>query len=147
VRRLAEDQTRTTGRYDHRVRRKRFQLERLQLHRDQSTTNLMIVEDERQHLPVLKLSDFPGDFVTTNLFVERVEKLLTGRSSGERGAVMFRAAKTTKVEQSFIRAREGNAHAIEQIDDRRRHLAHRFCGWLVREKVAAVNRVVEMFPG
>ena len=46
-----------------------------------------------------------------------------------------------------MRAREGNAHAIEKIDDRRRHFAHGFGRRLVREKVAAVNRVVEMFPG
>src|ERR1051325_9567961 len=102
--RLAEYQTRTTGRDDHRVSRKRFQLERLQVHRDQSTTNLMIVEYERQHLPVLKLSNLPGNFVTANLLVECVEKLLTRRSSGECSAVMFGAAETAEVEQSFTRA-------------------------------------------
>src|SRR5215470_5752110 len=103
----------------------------------------MNVEHERQHFPVLKLSDFPAYFVTTNLLVERVEKLLARRSSRECGAMMFSAAETAEVEQSFTRAREGNTHAIEQVDDRGRHLAHRFCGWLVREKVAAVNRIVE----
>src|SRR6185369_3653681 len=85
-------------------------------------------------------------FVTTDLFVECVEKLLTGRSSSECGAVMFSAAEAAKVEQSFRGAREGNTHAIEEIDDRRRHFAHRFRGWLVRQKVAAVNSVIEMFP-
>ncbi len=60
---------------------------------------------------------------------------------------MFGAAKATKIEQAFLSAREGNAHAIEEIDDRRRHLAHGFCRRLIGEKVAAVNRVVEMFPG
>src|SRR6185503_1888919 len=59
---------------------------------------------------------------------------------------MFSATETTKVEQSFRRAREGNTHAIKKVNDRGRHLAHRFRGWLVREKVAAVNSVVEMFP-
>ena len=60
---------------------------------------------------------------------------------------MFCAAEATEVEQSFVRAREGNAHAIEQVDDRRRHFAHGFGGRLIGEKVAAVNRVVEVFPG
>src|SRR6185295_13329138 len=59
---------------------------------------------------------------------------------------MFSTAETTEVEESFRSAREGDTHAIEQVNDRRRHLAHRFRGWLVREKVAAVNSVVEMFP-
>src|SRR5690242_17389461 len=83
----------------------------------------------------------------SDLLVERIQELLAGRSSGECSAVMFGAAETTKVEQAFVRAREGNAHAIEQVDDRWRHLAHRFCGRLVGEKVAAVNSVVKMFPG
>src|SRR5215217_4857088 len=147
VRRFAEDETWTTGRNDHCVSRKRFQLERLQVHRDQSATDLMVVEHERQHFPVFKLPDFPVHFVTSNLFVERVKQLLSGRGSGERGAVMFGAAKTAEVEQSFTRAREGHTHAIEKIDDRWRHLAHRFRGWLVCEKVAAVNGVVKVFPG
>src|SRR6185295_18013536 len=73
IRRLTEDETRTTRRDDHCVRRKRFQLERLQVHRDQPATDLMIVEHERQHFPVLELSDFSVYFITTNLLVERVE--------------------------------------------------------------------------
>src|SRR5215217_564278 len=146
VGRLSEDETRTTSRDDHGISRKRSQFERLQVHRDQSTTDLMIVEHERHHLPVFKFPYFAVNFVTTNLFVQGVEQLLAGRSSGERSAVMFSAAKTAEVEQSFRRAREGNTHAIEQVNDRRRHLAHRFRRWLVREKVAAVDSVVKVFP-
>src|SRR6185436_2813988 len=74
-------------------------------------------------------------------------KLLSRGSTSKRSAVMFSAAKTTKVEQAFRRTRKGNTHAIEQIDDRRRHFAHCFGRRLIREKVAAVNGVVEMFPG
>src|SRR5690349_1182655 len=98
----------------------------------------MVVEHQRQHLPVFKLSDFAGYFVTSHLFVERVEKLLTGRRSGESRAVMFSAAETTKIEQSFVGSREGNTHAIEQVDDRGRHFAHRFGRRLVGQEVAAV---------
>src|SRR5215475_6493205 len=61
--------------------------------------------------------------------------------------MMSRAAKTPEVKQSFARPGEGNTHAIEQVDDRGRHLAHGFRRRLVREKVTAVNSVVEMFPG
>src|SRR5690242_2097457 len=96
--RFAEDQTWTTARDDHRVSRKIFQLQGLKIHRDESTTDLVIVEYQRQHLPVFKLSDFAGDFVAPHLFVQRVEKLLTGRSSGKGGAVMFRSTETTEIE-------------------------------------------------
>ena len=101
VRRLAEDQTRSTGRDDHGVGRKRFQLERLQVHRDQAAAHLMVVENERQHFPVLELSDLAADFVTAHLLVERVKKLLAGRGAGESRAVMFRAAEAAEVEQSL----------------------------------------------
>jgi hypothetical protein len=60
---------------------------------------------------------------------------------------MFSAAKTAEVEQSFARARERHSHAIEQVDDRGRHLAHGFGRWLIGEEVAAVDRVVEVQPG
>src|SRR5207244_11646673 len=86
------------------------------------------------------------DFRTQHLVVERIQKLLSRRSAGECGAVMFGAAKAAKVQQSLFRSREGNTHAIEQVYDRRRHFAHRFGRWLVREKVATVNRVVKVLP-
>src|SRR5262249_32196130 len=117
VRRFTEDQTRTTSGDNHSVSGKRLELECLQVHRDQSTTNLMIVEHQRHHFPVFKLSDFTADFVSANLFVESVEKLLARRRTGKGSAVMFSATKTTKVEQAFRRSREGNTHAVEQVND------------------------------
>ena len=123
---------------------KSLQLERLQIHRDQPAANLMIVEHEREHLPAFVFVDLAGDFPLANLLVECVQKLLAGRGSGECRAVMQRSAKAAKIEQAFLRARERHAHAIKQINDRRRHVAHAFDRRLVREKVAAVNRVVEM---
>src|SRR5688500_7962617 len=76
--RLAEDQTWTTGRDNHRVCRKRFKFEGLQVHRDQSATDLMIVEHEGQHLPMLKFPDLAAGFESPHLFVKRVEQLLSG---------------------------------------------------------------------
>src|ERR1044072_3934208 len=110
IRRFTEDETWTTSRDEHRVSGKSLELECLQVHRDQSTTHLMIVEHERHHFPVLKLPDLSGDFVPSDLFVECVEKLLACRGTGKRSAVMFSATKTTKVEQAFRRTRKGNAH-------------------------------------
>src|SRR5205807_10310929 len=100
----------------------------------------------RHHLPAFVLTNFPRDFIATDLFIERVQKLLPSRCPRKGGAMMLGSAKTTKVEQSFIRSRKRHSHAIEQVDDRRRHLAHGFRRRLIREKVAAINRVVEMLP-
>jgi hypothetical protein len=61
--------------------------------------------------------------------------------------VVLRAAEASEVEQAFLRAREGHAHAVEEVDDRGSHLAHGLGGRLVGEKVAAVDRVVEVLPG
>src|ERR1051325_2311909 len=106
----------------------------------------MVVEHERHHFPVLKFPDFAVDFGPPDLFVERVQELLTRRSSGECSAVMLSAAEASKVEQTLGRTRKGNTHAVEQVNDRRRHFAHLFDGRLIGEKVTAVNSVVKMFP-
>src|SRR6185295_10998402 len=60
---------------------------------------------------------------------------------------MFGPAKAPEIKETLLGPREGNTHAIEEEDYRGRHLAHRFCGWLIGQKVAAVNRVVKVFPG
>jgi hypothetical protein len=83
---------------------------------------------------VLVLLYFAFGFVAAHLLVERVEKLLAGGGSGEGGAVVERAAEAAEVEQAFGRAVEGNAHAVEQIDDAGSGLAHGFDGgWLARK--------------
>src|SRR6185295_16365332 len=55
--------------------------------------------------------------------------------------------EASKIKEPFARAREGHTHPIEEINDRWRHLAHRFCRRLAGKKVAAINRIVKMFPG
>ena len=82
--------------------------------------------------------------MTANLFVQRVQKLLPCGSPGERRAVIQRAAKAPVIEQSFRRAIERNAHAVEQIDDSGRRFAHALDQRLIREKVAAVDGVVKV---
>src|SRR6266446_9758832 len=86
-------------------------------------------------------------FVAADLLVERVEKLLAGGCSGERGTVVEGAAEAAKVEQTFGRAIERNAHAVEQIDNAGRGVAHGFDRRLVGEEVASVDGVVEVLPG
>src|SRR4029077_12152361 len=77
---------------------------------------------------------------------ERVEKLLAGSSSGERGAIVERAAEAAEIEQTFGRAIDRTAHPFEQIDDARSCVAHGFYRRLVGEEVAAVDGVVEVLP-
>src|SRR5688572_14978096 len=55
--------------------------------------------------------------------------------------------KAAEIKQSLFGAREGHTHTIEQEDYRGRHLTHGFCRRLIGKKVAAVDRVIKMFPG
>ena len=73
--------------------------------------------------------------------------MLAGGRSGERGAVVERASEAAEIEQALGRAIEGNAHAVEQIDDAGSGVAHGLDRRLVGEEVSAVDRVVEMLPG
>src|ERR687890_213837 len=60
--------------------------------------------------------------------------------------VAMMTASAGEVQKPLGRAREGDAHAVEEVDDRGRHLAHLLHGRLVGEEVAAVDRVVEVLP-
>jgi hypothetical protein len=102
------------------------------------------IEDSGEKLPAFVLLYFSFSLIAANLLVECVEELLSSGGAGKRGAVVKGAAKATEVEQAFGSAVEGHAHAIEQVDDGRCRFAHGFDGRLVGEKVAPVDRVVEM---
>ncbi len=77
------------------------------------------VEDGGEELPAFVLGDFAFGLVAADLLVERVEELLAGGGSGEGGAVVEGAAEAAEVEQAFGRAVEGDAHAVEEVDDGR----------------------------
>ena len=100
-----------------------------------------------EKLPAFVFFDFAFGFVAAHLLVERVEKLLAGRGSGEGGAVVEGATEAAEVEQAFGGAIERDAHAIEEIDDGGRGLAHGLDGRLVGEEVAAIDGVVEVLVG
>ncbi len=59
---------------------------------------------------------------------------------------MFRTSEAPEIEQALTRSREGNTHAVEEVDDRRGHLAHGSRGWLVRKEVAPIYGVVKVLP-
>src|ERR1700757_4186484 len=96
---------------------------------------------------MLVLGNPAFSFITANLLIQCIEKLLAGGSAGKCGAMVERSAKTAKIEQPFGRAVKRYAHAVQQIDDSWRGLTHGLDRRLIGEKIAAVDRVIKMLPG
>ena len=96
---------------------------------------------------MLVLRNFAFRFVAAYLLIQRIQKLLAGCGAGEGGAVVERSAEATKIKQALRSTIEWHTHAIEQIDDCGRGVAHRFHGRLVGEEIPAINRVVKVLPG
>ncbi len=126
---------------------KELELHGAEVERGDAARDAFGVEDGGEELPAFVLVDFAVGLVAADLLVERVEKLLAGGGSGEGGAVVEGAAEAAEVEQAFGGAVEGHAHAVEEIDDAGRGLAHGLDGGLVGEEVAAVDGVVEVLVG
>src|SRR5215475_1955940 len=79
IRRLAEDGANAAGGYDQRVGREGADLHRAQIHGADSATGTLAVEHRTQKFPALILGDAAFRLIAPHLFVERVEKLLSGR--------------------------------------------------------------------
>ena len=144
---LAEDGADAAGGENDCVGGEGAQFHGAQVERGDAAAYAVGVEDGREKLPAFVFFDFAFGFVAAHLFVERVEKLLAGGCSGKGGAVIEGAAEAAEVEQAFGGAIEGNAHAIEQVDDGGGGFAHGLDGGLVGEEVAAVDGVVEVLVG
>src|SRR5579872_814379 len=147
VGRLAEDRPDAAGRDNESVGREGANLHAAQVHRADAAADFIAVEHRRQKFPVLELLYFSFGFIPPHLFVECVKKLLTSSRSRKSSAVIQSSAEAAEVEQSFGRAVERNAHAVKEVDDPRRGLAHILNRRLVSEEVSAIDRVVKMFPG
>src|SRR5580658_12105 len=147
IRRLAKDGANATRGNDDGVGGEGADFHRPQIHRANAAADAASVEHGGEKFPVLVLLHFAVGFVAPDLLIEGVEKLLAGGGSGEGGAVIERATEAAEIEQTFGRAIEGHAHAVEQIDNAGSGLAHGLDRRLVGEEVAAINRVVEMFVG
>ena len=100
--------------------------------------------DGGEELPAFVLVDAAVGLVAADLLVERVEELLAGGGPGECGALVEGAAEAAEVEQALVGAVEGDAHAVEQVDDGGGAGGHVADGGLVGEEVAAVDGVVEV---
>ena len=54
--------------------------------------------------------------------------------------------ESPEVQKAFLSPGKWNTHPIEQVDDGRSHFAHSLHRFLVGEKIASVDRVIEMLP-
>ena len=99
-----------------------------------------------EEIPEFVLRDLAVDFPAADLLVEGIEQLLAGRRAGEGGALEQRAAEAALIAKTFRRAIERHAQPVHQVDDPRPPLGHFLDGRLVLQKVAAVDRVVEVQP-
>jgi hypothetical protein len=143
----AVDDAGAAGRHADGVRGKGLDLHGAQIDGDDAAATALLVLDEAQILPVLVLADQALRLVAAHLLVEGVEELLPGRGAGESGAVVERAAEAAEVEEPFAGAVEGHAHAVEQVDDVRRRVAHALDRRLLGEKVASLERVLDVDVG
>ncbi len=126
---------------------KAWSLHGAQIHGNDAACDALGVDDGGEELPAFVLANAAFGLVAADLLIERVEELLAGGGAGKGGAVVERAAKAAKVEKALGGAVEGDAHAVEQIDDAGRGFAHGLDGGLVGEEVAAVDGVVEVLRG
>ncbi len=144
---LTEDRAIATGGNDDGVRRKGAYFHGAEIHGADAAADAARIEYGGEKFPAFVLLHLAFGFVAANLLIERVEQLLAGGCAGKGSAVEERATEAAKIEQAFGRAIEWHAHAIEQINNRGRSFRHSFDGRLIREKIAAVDRVVKMLPG
>ncbi len=96
---------------------------------------------------MLVLLDLAFGLIPPHLLIERIKQLLPGGGTRERRAVIKSSAKAPEIEQSLRSAVEGHTHAVQQIDDAGRGLAHGLDRRLIGQKIAAINRVVKVLPG
>ena len=144
---LAEDRAIAAGGDDDCIGRECTYFHAAQVHGADAAAHAASVEHRGEKFPVLEFLHLAFGFIAANLLVERVKKLLAGGRSRKGGAVIERSAEAAKIEQPLRRSVEGNTHAVEQINDAGRGLAHVFDGRLVGKKITAVNRVVKVLPG
>ncbi len=142
---FAEDQSIAAGGHDDRIGAKRANLHRAHVLGDDSNARA-IFKDRPEKFPELVLIDAIFAFPAAGLLIEGIEQLLAGGGAGKKRALVERPAEQSQIAFAFGRAVEGDAHAVEQVDDLgcpSGHFEHRR---LVGEKIAAQHGFIEMFP-
>ncbi len=145
IRGSPENRPNSTGAENHRIGRERLHLHGVQIHRANSAADSAVVNHCRKKRPRFEFFNAAFRFMPSNLLIQRVQQLLTRRRPCKRCAVIKRSAESPVIQQSFRGAVKHHAHAIQQIDNPGRRFAHAAHQSLVRQKIAAKNRVVEMF--
>src|SRR5438552_5730233 len=145
--RLAKDCADSTGGNDHRVRWKSPHLHGVQVYGADAAAYPTPIEHGGEKFPVLVLGDPAFRFEAAHLLIERIQELLPGGGAGEGGAMEQSATEAAEIEQSLGGSIEGDAHAVQQIDDAGRRLALVFYRRLVSQEVVARRGAVEGVPG
>ncbi len=114
---------------------------------DDALADAVLVPDDAQELPELILFDLAVHFRPPRLLVQRIQQLLPRRRARIGRPVVLGAAEPPEIQQAFAGAVKHDPHAVQQIDNAGRMVAHMLDRRLVGEKVAAVNRVVQMLIG
>jgi predicted lipid-binding transport protein (Tim44 family) len=140
----AEDQPAPADRHDHRVGGKRPNLHRHEVLANRSPATAVVVEYGAQKVPSLVHCDQPGGVPAADLFVEGVEQLLPRRGAGERRSLEERPAEPALIAEAFGGAVERHAEPVHQVDDPRTPVGHFLYRRLMLQKIAAVDRIVEM---
>ncbi|MNZ62537.1 hypothetical protein D3C78_806620 [compost metagenome] len=111
-----------------------------------AATNAFIIKHCSQELPSLIFGNQTFRFITTNLFIKRIQQLLARCSTSKRSTMMFCSSETTEIKQSFRCAVEHNPHPVHQMNDPWSRLTHRLNRRLICQKVTAIHRIIKMLP-
>ena len=117
---LAEDCSNAAGGDDNRLGGEGDHVHAAQVHGANSAADALLVDHRGEKLPAFVLGDLTFRLVAAHLLIERVQQLLPGGRAGECGTVVKRPTEAAEIEQALWSAVEGNAHAVEQVDDARR---------------------------
>src|SRR5579863_10031001 len=123
---LAEDGADAPGGQDRRFSREGAEFHRAEIQRRDAARDALRVDDGREKLPALVLLDLAFRLIAAHLLIESVEELLAGGRSRKGGAVIEGAPEPAEIQEAFRGAVEGDTHAIEEVDDPRSCLTHRF---------------------
>ena len=80
-----------------------------------------------------------------DLFIERVNELLSCGGSGKSGSAIQRAAEPAEIEMPFSGPVKCHSHPVHQVNDGWSLVAHVAHQGLVGQKVSTLNSVIKMF--
>ena len=80
-----------------------------------------------------------------DLFIERVNELLSCGGSGKSGSAIQRATKSAEIEMPFSGPVKRHSHPVHQVNNGWTLVAHVAHQRLVGQKVSTLNSVIKMF--